>query len=586
MRSVGYFSRFAVLAAAGSIASTAFALNPGDTVDNFRLVDHKDAAQELYYRSDMKAVVLLTHMNGCDGVKSAAATLESLRSKYPQVEFLMLNSNLDNTREAIAADAKNLPLAAPIMIDDTQLVGESLGVKANGEVFVIASQAGWKVAYRGAAGGVADALDAVVAGKPVAKASTPATGCAVSFPELAKRNAHAKISYEKAIAPILEDKCVACHREGGIGPWQMSSYEMIKGFSPMIREVVRTKRMPPWHADPHYGAWSNDRGLTADEAKTLVHWIEAGSPRGAGTDPLAAKKKAWPTWTLGEPDLVIETPPFTTPATGVIPYQNVTVKNPLTEDKWIRAIDYVPGQRAVLHHVIASVASGNQRFGGTSLNNYVPGAEPLILPEGNGILLKAGSTFHFQMHYTPNGQELKDVTRLGLYFMDKAPEFHFRSLIFIQPRLKIPAGTKFHSEQAVSSFREDSVLYSLHPHAHFRGKSASFVAKYPDGREEMLLNIPNYDFNWQSTYDLKEPKQMPAGTKIIYTQTFDNSVQNKANPDPTKTVTWGEQTWEEMVFGVARYRKVHEDGKEDRFGPSQEEIFESRPPVQTSKTQH
>src|SRR5687768_9402752 len=173
MRSVGHFSRFAVLAAAGSIASTAFALNPGDTVDNFRLVDHKDAAQELYYRSDMKAVVLLTHMNGCDGVKSAAATLESLRSKYPQVEFLMLNSTLDNTREAIAADAKNLPLAAPIMIDDTQLVGESLGVKANGEVFVIASQAGWKVAYRGAASGVADALDAVVAGKPVAKASTP-----------------------------------------------------------------------------------------------------------------------------------------------------------------------------------------------------------------------------------------------------------------------------------------------------------------------------------------------------------------------------------------------------------------------------
>jgi AhpC/TSA family len=573
----GLFPRLASMFAIGTVASSAFALNPGDTVDNFRLIDHNGNAQELYYRSDVKAIVLLTHMNGCDGVKSSAAALQGLRAKHQDVQFLMLNANLDNTREAIVEDAKKLGFDAPIMIDETQLVAESLGVKANGEAFVITPQGGFKLAYRGAATGVADALDAVVAGKPVTTATTTATGCAVALPEAAKRKAHTQISYEKTIAPILEEKCVACHREGGIGPWAMSSYDMIRGFSPMIREVVRTQRMPPWHADPHYGAWSNDRGLTSEQAKTLVHWIEAGAPRGTGSDPLAAQKKVWPKWALGEPDLVIETPAFTTPATGLIPYQNVTVKNPLNEDRWIRAIDYLPGQRAVLHHVIASVATGNSRFGGTSLNNYVPGAEPLQLPEGNGILLKANSTFHFQMHYTPNGQELTDVTRLGLYFMDKAPEFHFRSLIFIQPRLKIPAGEMLDVEKAEQKFKEDSVLYSLHPHAHFRGKSASFVAVYPDGREEMLLNIPNYDFNWQSTYDLKEPKQMPAGTKIIYTQTFDNSTLNKANPDPTKVVTWGEQTWEEMVFGVARYRKVIEDGKEDRFGPSQEEIFESRP---------
>ncbi|HEY8539246.1 MAG TPA: hypothetical protein VIL28_10290 [Steroidobacteraceae bacterium] len=580
MRLVGHFSRVAAIFAAGSVASTALALNPGDTVDNFRLIDHQGNAQELYYRSDMKAVVLLTHMNGCDAVKSAAATLASLKSKYPQVEFLMLNSNLDNTREAIVADAKRLALDAPIMIDDTQLIGESLDVKANGEAFVIASQSGFKLAYRGAASGVADALDAVIAGKPVTNAVTAANGCAVSFPELAKREAHAKISYEKTIVPILEDKCVACHREGGIGPWAMTSYEMVKGFAPMIREVVRTKRMPPWHVDPHYGQWANDRGLTVDEAKTLVHWIEAGAPRGTGEDPLKAQKKDWPQWPLGEPDLIVETPPFTVPATGVIPYQNITIKNPLKEDKWIRAIDYLPGERAVLHHVIAS--AGTERFGGTALSNYVPGAEPLVLPEGTGILLKAGSTFHFQLHYTSAGKELTDSTKFGLYFMDKEPEYHFRSMVFINPRLKIPAGVKHHVEQAVNTFREDAVIYSLHPHAHFRGKSASFVAKYPDGREEVLINIPMYDFNWQGTYFLSEPKTVPAGTQIIYTQTFDNSAQNKANPDPTITVTWGEQTWEEMVFGVVRWRKVNEDGKEDRFGPSQQEIFESRPPRTSS----
>jgi hypothetical protein len=577
MRFVDRFSRVALLATGCGVAASAFALNPGDTVDNFRLIDHNGAAQELYYRSDMKAVVLLSHMNGCDGVKASAQTLEGLRAKYPQgVEFLMLDSNLDATRESIAADAKKLPLNVPVMIDDTQLVGESLGLKMNGEVFVITPQAGWKVAYRGGADGVGDALDAVLAGKPVAKATSQAAGCAVALPELAKRKTHAQISYEKQVAPILEEKCVACHREGGIGPWAMTSYDMVKGFSPMIREVVRTKRMPPWHADPHYGAWANDRGLSGEQAKTLVHWIEAGAPRGTGSDPLAATRKQWPQWSLGEPDLVVETPPFTTTPTGVMPYQNVTVKNPLNEDKWIRAIDYLPGQRAVLHHVIATV--GGERFGATSLNNYVPGAEPLIIPEGNGILLKANSTFHFQMHYTSNGQALTDVTKLGLYFMKEPPKFNFRSLILAQPRLKIPANTKFHPEQAVSTFRQDAVVYSLHPHAHFRGKSASFVAKYPDGREEMLINIPNYDFNWQATYDLAKPLTVPAGTKIVYTQTFDNSVQNKANPDPNKLVTWGEQTWEEMVFGVVRYRNVVETGKEEpMFGPSQQELFEGVP---------
>jgi mono/diheme cytochrome c family protein len=576
MRFVGSFSRIASLFALGSIASSAFASKPGDTVDNFRLIDHKGAAQELYYRSDAKAVVLLTHMNGCDVVKSSAATLEGLRSKYPNVEFLMLNANLDNTREAIVADAKQLGFGAPIMIDETQLVAESLAVKANGEAFVVASQGGWKLAYRGAASGVGAALDAVLAGKPVATATTTATGCAVALPEEAKRKAHAQISYEKTIAPLLQDKCVACHREGGIGPWAMSSYDMVRGFSPMIREVVRTKRMPPWHADPHYGAWSNDRGLSNEQAKALVHWIEAGAPRGTGADPLAAQKKDWPKWALGEPDLVIETPPFTTPPTGVIPYQNVTVKNPLNEDRWIRAIDYLPGQRAVLHHIIASV--GGERFGATSLNNYVPGAEPLQIPEGNGILLKANSVFHFQMHYTPNGQALTDVTRLGLYFMKEPPQHSFRSLILAQPRLKIPANTKFHPEQAVQTFKQDAVIYSLHPHAHFRGKSASFVAQYPDGREEMLINIPTYDFNWQATYDLAKPMTVPAGTKIVYTQTFDNSTLNKANPDPNRTVTWGEQTWDEMVFGVVRYRNLVETGKEEKpTGPSQEDLFRETP---------
>ena len=181
---------------------------------------------------------------------------------------------------------------------------------------------------------------------------------------------------------MLMDKCVACHRTGGIGPWQMTSYDMIKGFAPMIREVVRTQRMPPWDVDPHYSVFSNDRGLSIEQARTLVHWIEAGAPRGTGADPLLAQKKDWPEWPLGKPDLIVELPAFTVPATGTIPYQMTKVENPLDHDVWVRAVDWVPGERSVVHHIIAS-AGGAERRGAVSLNNYVPGVEPLRAAAGS-----------------------------------------------------------------------------------------------------------------------------------------------------------------------------------------------------------
>jgi hypothetical protein len=193
-----------------------------------------------------------------------------------------------------------------------------------------------------------------------------------------------------------------------------------------------------------------------------------------------------------------------------------------------------------------------------SLSNYVPGAEPLQIPPESGILLKKGAKFSFQAHYTPTGKASTDVTRMGLYFMKEPPAYRYRAAIFANPLLKIPANTKEHVEHATQTFDRDVLIYSLHPHSHFRGRAASFVAVYPDGREEMLLNVPKYDFNWQSTYELKTPKVLPAGTKVTYYTTFDNSTQNKANPDPNRVVPWGQQTWDEMLYGVIRLRYVDE----------------------------
>jgi mono/diheme cytochrome c family protein len=562
------------------LSHSAWGLNPGDRVDNFRLIDHQDNSRELYYYSDMKAVVIAAQGNGCDASQKAAKSLEQLRSKYDgQAHFMMVNSNLQVNRDDVKKEAAKLGITMPIMMDDTQLIGESLGFTHNGEVLVVNPQ-DWTLAYRGSAADAARAVDALVKGESVKTASTQVAGCAIQMPERERKAQHAQISYEKTIAPLLIENCVECHRQGGIGPWQMASYEMIRGFGPMIREVLRTQRMPPLGVDPHYQAFTNNRALSNEEMKTLVHWIEAGAPRGTGEDPLKAYKKEFPQWPLGEPDLVVSMNKFDVPATGVVDYQNWTIENPLDHDVWIRAVDFVPGDRTVLHHVIANVRGenaarpsrdnasgtpeGRRRSASgatdTSLANYVPGAEPLQIPSEAGIFLPKGAKFQFQMHYTPNGKQATDVTRMGLYFRKDEPQYRYRAMIFANPMLKIPPGVKAHEEIAWRTFDRDSVLYTVHPHSHFRGKAAKFLAKYPDGREEILINIPAYDFNWQGTWEFKEPKRIPAGTKVAFSTVYDNSTQNKANPDPKREVPWGEQTWDEMLFGVIRFRYAEEDG--------------------------
>jgi peroxiredoxin len=547
------------------VARLSLALSPGDTIDNFRLLDHQGQSRELYYLSDMKAVVLMAHGNGCKAARETLPGMAALREKYTAqgVEFLLIDSNPADSYEKLAKEAAAQGINVPILIDDTQLIGESLGLEHNGEVLVIDPK-GWKLAYRGPLAArdqqyAADAIDAVLHAAPVKRSKVAAKGCVIDLPERDRKQAHARISYEKTIAPLLIDNCVTCHRQSGIGPWQMSSYEMIKGFAPMIREVVRTQRMPPWHADPHYNTFSNDRSLSKEEAQTLVHWIEAGAPRGKGDDPLVKLQKAWPEWSLGEPDLVIEIPAFDVPATGVIPYQMPSASNPLDRDVWVRAVDFQPGERTVLHHIIATMGSDESsiRDGGT-LGGYVPGAGPMVLPANTGVLLKKGAEFFFQMHYTVSGKPARDASRMGLYFMKDAPQHQYRSAALAKTSLKIPANTKAHTESASRTFDKDVIVYSLLPHAHFRGKASSFVATYPDGRQEVLLSVPNYDFNWQTTYELSTPKLLPAGTQVTHSTTWDNSVLNKANPDPNRVVPWGPQTWDEMLYGVVRFRYVDE----------------------------
>jgi mono/diheme cytochrome c family protein len=577
------------MAIAALMAAQALALQTQERVENFRLMDHQGGSQELYYYSDASAVVFMVQGNGCPIVRNAMPRFKELRDQYADqgVQFFMLNSNLQDNATTVALEAEEFGYDIPILIDDSQIIGESLGLVRTGEIFVLDPKT-WKVTYHGALDDrltyekqkseakehyLKDAIDDMLAGKSVDVASTDPLGCLINFPEQTARAQHANISYSEEIAPILADNCVACHREGGIGPWAMSDYNMVRGFSLMIREVVRTKRMPPWHADPAHGQFSNDRSLSPEQTQTLVHWIEAGAPRGEGPDPLAEIDHDWGTWAvaepeLGEPDYVLDIPASEIPATGVVDYKYHYVQNTIGKDVWVKAAEILPGDRAVLHHVITSYGTLEtegrrkgrlKREGQAGLRGYVPGMTSQMFPEGTGVYLPADATIEFQVHYTTNGKATVDESQLGIWVYEEPPEHQVFSMILLNGRIQIPPHAKAHKEFAERVIPKDALVYNLLPHAHFRGKASEFSVVYPDGTEEILLSVPNYDFNWQTTYSLAEPKLIPAGSKIVHTTWWDNSAQNPANPDPTIEVTWGEQSWEEMLFGAILMRFLDEE---------------------------
>jgi len=570
-------------------AAQSWAIKPGDHVENFRLMDNQGNSQQLYYYDDAKAVVFLVQGNGCPIVRNAMPRFKELRDQYAEqgVQFFMLNSNLQDNRESITAEAEEFGYDIPILIDDTQIIGESMNLVRTGEVFVLDPQT-WNVTYAGAMDDrltyekqkteasehyLQNAIEDMLAGEAVEVASADPLGCLINFPEQQARAQHANISYSEEIAPMLAENCVACHRQGGIGPWAMNDYNMVRGFSLMIREVVRTQRMPPWHADPAVGHFSNDRSLTPEETQTLVHWIEAGAPRGDGPDPLAAIDHDWGEWAvaepeLGEPDYVIDLPAMEIPATGVVDYQYHYVQNTVGKDVWVKAAEILPGDRGVLHHVITSFGTLEtegrrkgrlKREGQAGLRGYVPGMTSQMFPQGTGVFLPADATLEFQVHYTTNGKATVDESRLGIWVYEEPPEHEVFSMILLNGRIKIPPNAKNHKETAEQVIPKDALVYNLLPHAHFRGKASQFSVIYPDGTEELLLSVPNYDFNWQTTYELEEPKVIPAGSKIVHTTWWDNSVQNPANPDPSVEVTWGEQSWEEMLFGAILMRFLDEE---------------------------
>ena len=547
-----------------SLAANAGIASSGDRVGDFALLDHSGKFHQLSYYGDYKAVVISAQGLSGAGLATDAANLTAVKSTLGKqdAKFFILNALPADGRDSVAAKANELNLDIAILLDPSQLVAETLGVTRLGESVIINAD-NMSVLYRGDTDSVAQVLPRLIAGGGAAVASAKPTGQLIDF---AAKTAHqqASVSYTDDIVPILQENCVSCHHDGAIGPWSMSSHAMVRGWSPMMREVVMTRRMPPGQIDGHVGKKIAEvAGLSIEEKQKLIHWIDAGAPMGEGVDPLPQMTFTDGRFSLGEPDMVFKVPAQSIPATGIVDYRYVPVELNLDRDVWIRAMEFVPGDREVLHHVITYLSSPADKSGseqnkaaerGDNIGGFAPGRQPDQFRDNSGRFIPKGSNLLLQMHYTTSGRETVDETEVGLFIYDKPPAFVMSGGVAGQRRFLVPPGAKEHMLRGEQLVERDAYLYEMTPHMHFRGKHMSYSVEYPNGKTEQLLSVPKYDFNWQFNYRLEEPLFLPAGSKLIATGAMDNSDRNPGNPDPTKPVFFGLQTMHEMFFGFTTLR--------------------------------
>ncbi len=567
------------------VATRALVLVPGvrgDTkpetpVAEFRLQDHQGNWHALSDAKASKLVVVAFLGTECPLADLYADRLEEVARQFKEkgVSLIAIDSNQQDPLSALGRFGKDHGLSFPLLKDPGNEVADRLAAQRTPEVLVLDEN---RVArYRGRvddqfALGVhrpsptrkdlTVAIEELLRGEKVSVPETEVAGCKIGRVRAPQEGS--KVTYSQQISRILRDRCVSCHRNGEIAPFALTTYKQAAGWAETIAEVTHDRRMPPWHASPSYGHFSNDARLNEEEIRLIQEWANAGAPEGNPAD-LPEPAHYVEGWRIPKPDLIIEMPKTVTiPAQGTMPYQNIVVDPKLKHDVWVKASQIRPGNPSVVHHLVVMVLlpDGKGRLSDDSdfLAAYSPGMPPRVLPDGLAKFVPAGSRLLLQVHYTPRGIAQTDRSEVGLVFADpEKVRKQMTSNLVMNTDLKIPPGESDYTLSAQNRLGQDSILYSILPHMHLRGKAMRVDAIFPDGKTETLLDVPHYEFEWQNVYVLAEPRRLPEGTLIRCIARYDNSAGNLSNPDPKVTVKWGEQTQEEMLVGYLEVAFADQD---------------------------
>jgi len=542
----------------------------GTSVAAFDLEEGSGKIHHLSDWSDRRLICLVFLRVGCPVAELQAGTLADLATRFESKGVSFLGVSVSDREDPGELDryAGEHCLGFPFLRGRGDLV-ERLGVSRTPEVVLLDERR--RIRYRGrvddryAVGSrrtearyhdLANALEDLLAGREVGRPETEAVGCPVDRPSaIAERS---EVTYYREVAPLLDRRCVSCHRAGQVGPFSLGTYREAASRASAIAEVVEDGRMPPWHADPRFGKFVNDVHLSDGEKNLILRWVESGCPEGNPANlPRPIERPSG--WSIPKPDLVVSMPePFTVPAQGVVDYQFFEVDPGFTEDRWVRGAEIREGNRKVVHHCTVFLKGPNSGqeadFPGElesfCLATTTPGSLAMILPPGMAKRIPAGWRLLFVVHYSPVGTVQEDRTSIGLLFADRASvRKEVATNLLVDLDLRIPPHQANHRVERTRRFDSDVFLLSMFPHMHVRGKSFRYDVIFPDGRVETLLNVPRYDFNWQNRYELEQPRKLPAGTTLRCVATYDNSAKNPANPNPAATVLAGQQTWDEMFNG-------------------------------------
>lgn len=568
---------------------------------HFRLPSIEGELVQLFDSVQTEFAVVCFLGTECPLAKLYGPRLQTLADEFADqhVQFVGVNSNVQDSIEEIRQYAQLHQIRFPMLSDKGNKVADAYGASRTTEVFLIDSR--FEIRYRGRIDDqyqpgrsrseptrfeLRDAIRAVLSGNPVLIQETEPVGCILG--RVPSRHVTTQYTFANEISRILQKHCVECHREGEIGPFSLTNFDEVVGWGEMLVEVIDQKRMPPWHANPEFGHFSNARDMPETDKEILRNWVAGGMPFGDETmlpPPLPETTE----WDLTkDPELIVEmsTRPFSVPAEGVVEYQYFVVDPHFEDDKWIREVQVVPGNRAVVHHCIVFIRppDGSNYEGVGWLGGYVPGQKPLRFKPGYAKKVPAGSKLVFQMHYTPTGTPQVDITRIGMIFgRDEEITNEVFTVIGINPDFEIPPqAADFPVTANVNNFPRHGELLGMTPHMHLRGKSFRVTAT-KQGTESILLDVPHYDFNWQHFYVFQQPLPLNDVEKLDFTATFDNSAKNPVNPDPLEHVTWGDQTWQEMAiafFAVAQPRESRETNESDllasRQGSSEVQALEQQ----------